>query len=214
MPESISAILLTHEHTDHCHALGQLTKKHRIPIMGTRHTCQYLREKAPLAKWINFEKDLSFHIGDITIRSFATSHDAVDPVGFRLETSSGSLGFLSDTGCCNAAIARNLECVDALYIESNYDPHLLETTTKRPWPIKQRIASRHGHLSNQQASEFVEQIAHGGLRHVVLGHLSGESNTEEIAMETMSLTIAKTGFSDINLRCSRQHEILPWISIG
>ena len=212
--ERISAILLTHEHTDHSQALGQITKKYKIPVMGPRHTCMYLKEKAPNASWINFEKGSSFQIGDITVMPFATSHDAVDPVGFRMATTDGTLGFLSDTGCCNTTIARSLEHVDALYIESNYDPHLLETTPKRPWPLKQRIASRHGHLSNQQAAEFVEQIAHGGLRHIILGHLSGESNTEEIAMETMARTITRTGFSDTTLSCSRQHEILPWISVG
>ena len=212
---SIDAVLLTHEHTDHTQALGQLLKKADIPVMATRHTCLFLKEKAPNVQWFVFEKSQSFRIGDISVTPFAISHDAVDPVGFRLETSYASLGILSDTGCCNSTIKQHLAGLNALYVESNYDPDMLEATPKRPWPLKQRIASRYGHLSNQQASDFVSQILHPGLRHIILAHLSSESNSELLARETMAAVIANAGLSQsIVLSCARQHEILPWISIG
>lgn len=212
-PESLAAILITHEHGDHRTGLHQFTKKYKTRVHGTRHTCMTLRDYAPEASWSYFEKGVSFMIGDIIITPFGTSHDAVDPVGFRFEAEGITLGYLSDTGHISDSMVEKLSELDCLYLESNYDPQLLQDTPKRPWPLKQRIASRHGHLSNEQAAELVSRVASPKLKQIVLGHLSSESNTEEIAMTLMERTLAELGLKQTELLCSKQHEILPWISI-
>lgn len=213
-PESLSAILITHEHGDHRTGLHQFTKKYKTRVHGTRHTCITLRDYAPDAAWSYFEKGQSFMIGELIITPFGTSHDAVDPVGFRIEADGTTLGYISDTGHISDSMIEKLSELDCLYIESNYDPQLLQDTPKRPWPLKQRIASRHGHLSNDQAAELVTHIATPRLKKIVLGHLSSESNTEELAMTTMERTLAELGLSHTELLCSKQHEILPWIHIA
>ena len=212
-PESLSAILITHEHGDHRMGLHQFTKKYKTRVHGTRHTCMTLRDYAPDASWSYFEKGQSFMIGEVIITPFGTSHDAVDPVGFRIEAKGITLGFVSDTGHISDSMAEKLSELDCLYIESNYDPELLEQTPKRPWALKQRIASRHGHLSNGQAAELVSRISTPRLKKIVLGHLSSESNTPEIAITTMEKTLNELGMSQTEILCSKQHEILPWINI-
>lgn len=212
-PDSIDAILLTHEHSDHSSALFQFTRKHAVRVYGTRHTCMYLRDQIPNAAWTYIEKEHSFAIGNLVITPFGISHDAVDPVGFRIESPTSTLGYLSDTGCINGNILSHLQEVHSLYLESNYDPELLQTTPRRPWPVKQRIASRHGHLSNAQAGELVAEIIRPTLENIILGHLSSESNTEELALASMLKTLEDAQMPTTSLLCSRQHEILPWINV-
>lgn len=88
----------------------------------------------------------------------------MDPVGFKFETERSSLGFISDTGQAPGCVAEHLSMVDSLVVESNYDPDMLAATPKRPWPLKQRIASTHGHLSNEQACDLLRRIAHDALK--------------------------------------------------
>ncbi len=212
-PDALDAVIITHEHADHSSGLHQFTKKHGVRIYGTRHTCSYLKENCPHASWTYVEKGHSFKIGDMVITPFGTSHDAVDPVGFRLESTVSSLGYLSDTGCFNSTMVSYLQGLHSVFIESNYDPGLLQSTPKRPWPLKQRIASRHGHLSNEQAGELVSEISHSALENIILGHLSKESNTEELALKSMLDTLRKIELLQTNLFCARQHEATPWIRV-
>lgn len=212
-PDSIDAILLTHEHGDHCAGLAQFTKKHPVRVYGTRHTCMYLRDTLPGVAWTYVEKEHSFAVGDLVITPFGISHDAVDPVGFRIENSTSTLGYLSDTGCVTNGILSHLQEVHTLFVESNYDPELLQKTPKRPWPLKQRIASRHGHLSNGQAGELVAEIADNTLENIILCHLSRESNTEEIALASMNKTIEQSRLHAARLLCARQHDVIPWIRV-
>jgi phosphoribosyl 1,2-cyclic phosphodiesterase len=212
-PDHLDAILITHDHHDHCSALAQFSKKHEIPVMCSTHTCQELRYQAPNVPYVSFEKQQPFTLGDLTITAFPISHDATDPVGFRVESGNASLGYVSDTGCVTPTILKYLQGVQSLYLESNYDPELLRLTTKRPMRTKQRIASRFGHLSNDDAAGVVNEIAHPDLKHIVLAHLSSECNREEIALDTMANTLQRCGLNETTLCCARQHEILPWFSI-
>ena len=202
-PEELDAILLTHEHTDHMKGVHQFT----------RHTAMCVQEKAPEAPWAYFEKGQSFKIGDIVITPFATYHDAVDPVGFKFETERSSLGFISDTGQAPGCVAEHLSMVDSLVVESNYDPDMLAATPKRPWPLKQRIASTHGHLSNEQACDLLRRIAHDALKNVVLAHLSAESNSPELAESLMRATLHDMGLASTSLFCASQDSCLPWIRV-
>ncbi len=212
-PEQLDAILITHEHADHVKGVHQFTKKHAVRVFATRHTGMCVQEKAPDAALTFFEKGQSFRIGDIVVTPFATYHDAVDPVGFKFETERSSLGFISDTGQAPQSVAEYLSLVDSLVVESNYDPDMLAATPKRPWPLKQRIASAHGHLSNEQACDLLRSVGHAGLKNVVLAHLSAESNSPALAEELMRDTLRGLGLDSTALFCSAQDTGLPWISV-
>ena len=212
-PDELDAILLTHEHADHMKGVHQFTRKHAVRVYATRHTAMCVQEKAPEAPWAYFEKGQSFRIGDIVITPFPTYHDAVDPVGFKFETERSSLGFISDTGQAPGCIAEYLAMVDSLVVESNYDPDMLAATPRRPWPLKQRIASAHGHLSNEQACDLLRRIAHGALKNVVLAHLSAESNSPALAESLMRDTLHDMGLASTPLFCASQDSCLPWIRV-
>ena len=212
-PDDLDAILLTHEHNDHMKGVHQFTKKYTVRVYATRHTAMCVQEKAPEAPWAYFEKGQSFKIGDIVVTPFATYHDAVDPVGFKFETEQSSLGFISDTGHAPGSVAEYLSMGDSLVVESNYDPDMLAATPKRPWPLKQRIASEHGHLSNEQACDLLRRIAHDALKNVVLAHLSAESNSPALAESLMRATLHDMGLASTSLFCASQDSCLPWIRV-
>jgi phosphoribosyl 1,2-cyclic phosphodiesterase len=210
-PRDLCAILVTHEHGDHTKGLAQWSKKHATPIYCNRQTAAVLRDKVvDFNGWKIFESGSEFVLEGTTIRSFLIPHDAVEPVGFVIRERSHSFGFLTDLGHATTLVTESLRGVDGLLIEANYDEQLLEKDTKRPWSIKQRIQSRHGHLSNGAAAETVSHIRHGGLGHLLLGHLSRDCNSEELALGAMRTTL---GDSAINLFCALQEEVSPSVRL-
>mgnify|MGYP003694317107 CR=1 FL=1 len=116
------------------------------------------------------------------MQTFPVPHDAVDPLGFVFHAGSGSLGFITDLGYVTKMIIERLRQVQTLVIETNHDEKLLQNDTHRPWPVKQRIQSRHGHLSNTAAAGVIEELLPGKIERVVLGHLSRDCNTPELAL--------------------------------
>ena len=130
-------------------------------------------------------------------------HDAVEPVGFVFHREGRSIGLVSDAGHVTKRVSDLLSGVQALFIEANYDDELLEADTKRPWSTKQRISSRHGHLSNAQTAALVAELIPAGLRRVVLGHLSKDCNKPEVAIAAMSSL-------GIEVACACQHEPTAW----
>lgn len=210
-PRDLCAILVTHEHGDHARGLAQWSKKHDTPIYCNRQTAAVLRDKVTdFGGWKIFESGSEFDLEGTTVRSFLIPHDAVEPVGFVIRRGSRSFGFLTDLGHATTLVTESLRGVDALLIEANYDEALLEKDTKRPWAIKQRIQSRHGHLSNDAAAETVSRIRHEGLGHLLLGHLSRDCNSEELALGAMRATL---GESAINLFCALQDQLSPAIRL-
>jgi phosphoribosyl 1,2-cyclic phosphodiesterase len=204
-PRDLCAILVTHEHGDHTKGLAQWSKKHATPIYCNRQTAAVLRDKVlDFNGWKIFESGAEFVLEGTTIRSFLIPHDAVEPVGFVIRERAHSFGFLTDLGHATTLVAESLRGVDGLLIEANYDEELLQNDTKRPWSIKQRIQSRHGHLSNTAAAETVSGIRHDGLGHLLLGHLSRDCNSEKLALGAMNRML---GPSAINLFCALQDEI-------
>ena len=119
---------------------------------------------------------------------------------------------MTDTGTFTADILRRLAGVDALYVESNYDPEMLANSGRAPSLID-RICGDWGHLSNARAAELVRQLAHPGLQHVVLGHLSPECNTPRLATESMQAALDSCGLSNCRLHCAPMANRLPWIEI-
>jgi phosphoribosyl 1,2-cyclic phosphodiesterase len=205
-PDSLSAILLTHEHGDHTRGLGVFCRKRQIPVYATLHTAVAVREsvETPIA-WMKFEAGNSFRVGGVEIHSFSVPHDAIDPVGFRIECGNASLGLLSDVGHVTRLILDRLQGVDTLFAEANYDEALLMNDTKRPWSTKQRISNRHGHLSNDQAAELVATIAGPNLHRVVLGHLSSDCNQPELAAAVIHRRLQSLGLGGVLVECAPRH---------
>jgi phosphoribosyl 1,2-cyclic phosphodiesterase len=210
-PASLAGIFLTHEHGDHVRGLKVFLKQHPIPVFTTPATARVVRETGiEGGAWKLFEAGQGFSLGEVTIETFAIQHDAVDPVGFVVGQAERRLGFLSDAGFVTHSMTERLRGLAGIFVEANYDEQLLELDTKRPWSIKQRISSRHGHLSNSQVAELIREIAHPALGRVVLGHLSSDCNTPEIILTRLRSCLAELGHDHIGLHCAGQHEPSTW----
>jgi phosphoribosyl 1,2-cyclic phosphodiesterase len=216
-PEQLDGVLLTHEHTDHICGLEVLCRKFDVPIYCNRLTTEALRCNGLLDRhrnWRIFATGSEFSICDVTVQTFPVPHDAVDPIGFAFHAGSGGLGFITDLGYATKMIIERLRQVQTLVIETNHDEKLLQKDTHRPWPVKQRIQSRHGHLSNAAAATVIEELSPGKIKCVVLGHLSRDCNTPELALRAARAAIAKYGRVDMEVHVARQSEISPCFRIG
>jgi phosphoribosyl 1,2-cyclic phosphodiesterase len=217
IPEQLDGILLTHEHGDHVCGLEVLCRKFDVPIYANSQTAEAVRCDGSLDQhrnWRIFRTGAEFKICDVTVQTFPVPHDAVDPVGFAFYAGSSALGFITDLGYATKMIVERLRQVHTLVIETNHDEKLLQNDTCRPWPVKQRIMSRHGHLSNNAAATVIEELLPGKIERVVLGHLSRDCNTPELALKTVRDALAKRGQIDIELFCATQSDVSHRFCIG
>lgn len=215
--EDLDGILLTHEHSDHTAGLEMLCRKHDVPLFATPLTQESLAGSAftkAKPKWKLMQTGAAFEFQDLRIECFPVPHDAVDPVGFVIQDDESRLGVLSDVGFVTNLIRDRLAGAHSLFIEANYDTHLLEADTKRPWSIKQRISGRHGHLSNDQTAELVQSLAHEGLHHIVLGHLSDDCNDPDVARQRIATVLQEAGVQGVRVICAARHEPLPWMEVA
>ena len=218
-PEQLDGVLLTHEHGDHVCGLEVLCRKLDVPIYANSQTAEAARYPAGAGldrhrNWRIFRTGAEFKICDVVVQTFPVPHDAVDPVGFAFYAGSSGLGFITDLGYATKMIVERLRHVHTLVIETNHDEKLLQKDTHRPWPVKQRIQSRHGHLSNNAAATVIEQLLPGKIDRVVLGHLSRDCNTPELALQTVRDALNKAGKIDTELFCAAQSEVSPRFRIG
>jgi phosphoribosyl 1,2-cyclic phosphodiesterase len=210
-PAALDGILLTHEHGDHVRGLKIFLKQNPLPVFTTPATARVVRETGiDGGTWKFFEAGQAFPIGDVEIETYAIQHDAVDPVGFVVGHAAQRLGFLSDAGFVTRSMTERLRGLAGLFVEANYDEDLLEADTKRPWSIKQRISSRHGHLSNSQVTDLIRDIAHPELGRVVLGHLSSDCNAPELILSQLQACLLELGHPQVGLHCASQHEPTDW----
>lgn len=213
-PETLDGILITHEHTDHTQGLKALYSKLEIPVYCNRLTADELRFKMDTRLDIRqFVTSEPFEVGDVVAETFPVPHDAQDPVGFHMKTEDGGVGVLTDLGQATRLVLERVREAKVLFLEANYDLNLLQEDTRRPWSIKQRIMSRHGHLSNIDAAEAVETLANSALRHVTLGHLSSDCNTPKIAKETVATKLRQEGIDTIRIDVSTQAEITETVTL-
>ena len=211
-PQDLCAILVTHEHGDHTKGLAQWAKRHATPVYCNRQTAMVLREKVTeFGGWKIFETGAEFAVAGCAVRSFAVPHDAVEPVGFTVRSGGRSFGFLTDLGHATTLVVESLRGLDGLLIEANYDEELLQQDTRRPWATKQRIQSRHGHLSNAAAAETVAQLRHDGLGHLLLGHLSRDCNREALALEAIGRVLQGSAAA---LFCAAQDQVSAAVRLG
>jgi phosphoribosyl 1,2-cyclic phosphodiesterase len=216
-PEQIDGVLLTHEHGDHVCGLEVLCRKFQVPIYANALTAEAIRYDNTLDRhrnWRIFRTGSEFSICDITVQTFSVPHDAVDPVGFVFHAGSSRLGFITDLGYPTKLLIERLREVHTLVIETNHDEKLLQNDKNRPWPVKQRIQSRHGHLSNAAAASVIEELLPGKIERIVLGHLSRDCNTPELALGAVRAALTKCGKIDMELFCASQSEISSRFCIG
>jgi phosphoribosyl 1,2-cyclic phosphodiesterase len=187
-PHRLSAVLITHEHSDHVHGLEVLARKIRVPIYMTGATHQawtkWVRDQngkpARIETLECFSAGKSFQIGDIAVTPFTIPHDAADPVGFTFRADGLKLGMATDLGYLPGSVRHHLRGCDLLLMESNHDVEMLRGGPY-PWVVKQRVMSRVGHLSNEALAEFFATDYDGGASYLVLAHLSEQNNHPEIA---------------------------------
>ena len=188
-PEGLDGVLLTHEHGDHSRALDVLCRRFKdVPIYCNSMTAEVMRREGECLKahknWRVFTTGTDFEIKDVAVQTFSVPHDAVEPVGYTFHHGRAALGYLTDLGFATKLVHERVREATTLLIETNHDTALLNADTKRPWSVKQRITSRHGHLSNEAAAVVVKQMLAGGakLKRAVLGHLSRDCNRPELAI--------------------------------
>ena len=213
-PENLTGILITHEHTDHTQGLGVLAGKLGVPIYCNRLTREAIGSQfhAPL-NYRLFATGATFDLNDISIDTFSVPHDAQDPVGFLLRTFSGNIGFLTDLGHATRLVIERVRASHVLILEANHDLKMLQDDTRRPWATKQRILSRHGHLSNSAAAELATQIITSELRHIFLGHLSSDCNRPELAQRVVNEALHRVGATHATVQATSPDTPCPTLTL-
>ncbi len=191
--DDISAILITHEHSDHIGGLGVLARKYGIPIYTTSLTADAILNSSWVGRidhtlFNDVSPDKPFMIGDIEINPMRVSHDAIDPVAYRFRCGDKRSAIVTDLGVYNDYIVEGLKGLDVLMIESNHDVNMLQVGPY-PYPLKQRILGDKGHLSNENAGKLLSRVLHDNMKHIILGHLSHENNIPELAFESVRMEI-------------------------
>jgi phosphoribosyl 1,2-cyclic phosphodiesterase len=203
--ENLTGILITHEHSDHIQGLAALVAKINVPIFCNRLTREAIDLQLETRPNFNlFSTGASFETGDVLVDTFSIPHDAYDPVGFMLRTPNGNIGFLTDLGHATKLVIQRVRSAHLLVLESNHDMKMLQDDLRRPWSLKQRILSRHGHLSNDAAATAAQEIVSADLQQIYLGHLSGECNRPELAQFVVREALDRIGANHVRVAVASQ----------
>jgi len=209
--ESLAGILITHEHSDHADGAFKFARRHGLPVWLTHGTLNALVPRLACPDTVHvIDSHARLEIGDLEIFPYPVPHDAREPVQFVFGDGARRLGVLTDVGCITPHIAATLEGCDALVVECNHDPEMLRTGPY-PYPLKQRVAGKFGHLSNEEAAALVEKVRHGRLQHVVAAHISQHNNTPSLAVAALSQAL-DCGEEWIGVAC--QEEGFGWREVA
>ncbi|MFO1412381.1 MAG: MBL fold metallo-hydrolase [Burkholderiales bacterium] len=189
-PDSLSAIIVTHEHSDHVGGVPAFATRHGIPVWLTFGTLSAVSERmAGCPHVYGFDSHDAFAIGDLEVLPFPVPHDAREPVQFVVSDGDHRLGILTDIGVVTPCVRESLDRCDALVLECNHDPDMLAGSSY-PHSLKQRIAGRFGHLPNEDAAELLASLDTSRLQHVIAAHLSQQNNTPERARAALAGALA------------------------
>ena len=195
MPEDLSAILITHEHGDHISGLATYIKKYTTPIYTTSPTARQLIYRfagiEPLIRCAEWGE--THEIGSVRIKVLASSHDCAGSCAFRIDTTGGTIGYLTDTGFIPGETAASLMGAKLLVLESNHDVEMVRSGPY-PYPLKKRVLGMQGHLSNEVAATFAVDSVRAGTQAILLAHLSRENNTPQVALNTIEPWLAAADF--------------------
>lgn len=219
----IDGILVTHEHSDHVQGLGVMARKYGIPIYATAGTIREIKKlRAPGrggglgdiddGLFREVEEDVRFIIKDLSINPMRNSHDAAQPVGYRISYGSRRAAVCTDLGVYNDYTVECLKGMDVLLIEANHDIHMLQAGSY-PYYLKQRILGDRGHLSNESSGRLLCRVLHDHLKTVLLGHLSKENNLPELAYESvrMEINMGDNPYNagDFDIQVARRDRMTP-----
>lgn len=213
-PQELEGIFITHEHMDHIQGIGVMSRRYSIPIYATEKTVEAIK-KNPTVGTIDDDlfhvicPDQPLTVGDLTVEPIHVSHDAADPVMYKIQNNDRSMAVVTDLGTYDQYLIDKLKGIHVLLLEANHDVRMLEMGTY-PYPLKQRILSDRGHLSNETSGRLLCEVLHDRFQTVMLGHLSKENNYERLAYETVRLeiTLGDTPYSgsDFPLHVARRDE--------
>ncbi|NBJ91601.1 MBL fold metallo-hydrolase [Parablautia muri] len=189
----IDGILITHEHADHIAGLGVLGRKYEVPVYATKGTIEAIKKctsvgKIPEELFCPIKADEKIIIKDLSCNPMRISHDAAEPVAYRISHGRKRVGIVTDLGNYNDYTVESLKGMDALLLEANHDVNMLQVGPY-PYYLKQRILGDRGHLSNERAGQLLCDLLHEKLQAVVLGHLSKENNLPELAYEAVRVEV-------------------------
>ena len=209
-PEELTAILITHDHSDHISGLTVLTKKVKAPIYATAPTCRTIGEKAPCAaeQLRPTPAGEELKIGEVWVRSFATSHDAPGSVGYSVSDGKKRLVLCTDLGFVTEEVARVVKGCDLLVCEANHDVDWV-STGPYPYYLKQRVLGDWGHLSNEAGAELALYAIRHGAKEILLAHLSAENNTPALARTVVEGCLRRAGvdLSAVRLSVAPRNEL-------
>lgn len=220
-PEEISGILITHEHSDHIRGLGVMSRKYHIPIYATKGTIDGIRQSGGLGViepelFHVIEPEKKFMVEELEVEPFSISHDAADPVAYRLNHQGKSVGVATDLGYYDDRIVTHLQNLDGVLLESNHDVHMLQVGSY-PYYLKRRIMGNQGHLSNESAGRLLCEILHDKIKTILLGHLSKENNYEALAYETVcaEVTLGRNPYKagDFQIAVASREQSSPLFSL-
>lgn len=213
-PRELDALLITHEHGDHCRETSRISTAFRIPVYMNQKTyeiCRCFLNGKEEMRYFNIGKSL--HIKDLFVFPFPLFHDAQAPVGFRIQDENTSLGMAVDLGVVTDQVIKNLKDCETVILESNHDLDML-INGDYPWHLKQRIRSQVGHLSNRDAGKTLKELFGGGrLRKVYLAHLSQNNNRPEVALNTVKSRLENLGPEDLEIMLTWHHKMSKCIKI-
>jgi len=219
-PESLDALIITHEHGDHIRGAGPLSRRYDLPVYINRKTlAKGLKTLGNLARPVIFQTGQTLAIGDLGIETFTKCHDASDPFGLVFNSLCGSsttngarIGVVTDIGRSTRLVEDRLKGCQALIIEFNYD---LEMLDNGPYPLdlQRRIKGQDGHLSNEQGGDLLRAVSHDDLRVVVLAHLSETNNEPEKARQVALNALSKCGLDNTRLLIGKQDEPGPMVEL-
>ena len=211
-PSQLSAILTTHEHVDPVKGVGILSRKFHLPVYATEGTWDGMADKignVDDGSRCTLVPDQDFYMGEINITPFTIPHDAYQPVGYRFECGGASFSIATDLGCIKKGWFNSIRGSDAVLLESNYDPDMLQCGSY-PYALKNRILSNRGHLCNDDAGRCAVELVNSGARHIILGHLSKENNFPELARQSTEAALINAGIipgEDVRLDVASRDEV-------
>lgn len=182
-PASVHAVLVSHEHIDHIRSAGSFSRKFKTPVVVSHLVRDKMEKQFKKCPLVEFESGTALDFRDLRIDPFPITHDACDPVGFVLESREGRCASATDLGIATRLVREKLRGCRALNLESNHDVEML-MNGPYPWELKQRIKSRHGHLSNAESLDLLFELAHEGLEALVMAHLSEVNNHPDHVVRT------------------------------